>query len=68
MASFLEPSVVLPLPEWVSSPIRELLVPPRAGLSLLRLYGYLVILTIVVVHNLHSWLELLVASFIWKLA
>lgn len=67
MANSLEPSMVPPLLEWVLGSIRELLVPPRAGLSLLCLYGYLAILAIVVLHNLHR-LELLIASFIWKLA
>lgn len=53
------------LVEKVLSSIREILVTTKLCMPLLHPYALLVI---VVAHRSHSWIRLLAASFLWKLA
>lgn len=62
-ARFPMPGIV----EWVWYSIRELFVIVKVSMPLLQSLVYCVML-VVIDHRYHTWIGLLVASFIWKLA
>lgn len=53
---------MLPLDDWILSPIRVLLITAKVNMPLLNILGYPVMTIVYVVPRNHAWVGLLVAS------